>query len=134
MDSNLISYHLPKLAEGADKNLIQFEEIKYFKVGACNQNLLFLNKNHLPKNITDFFLKNYFEIEKFATFDGCLDQFYKIDIINNKARYNRIGEKYRQMAFRSVPTNSWNPCSNKTACTVQVLLFFPIVSPTTLHG
>ena len=31
MDSNLISYHLPKLDEGADKNWIQFEEIKYFK-------------------------------------------------------------------------------------------------------
>ena len=31
----------------------------------------------------------------------------KIDMINNKARYNRIDAKYRQMAFRSVPTNPY---------------------------
>ena len=57
-----------------------------------------------------------------------------IDVINN----NRIDAKYCQMAFRSVPTHLegitiWNPWLNKSnanledsACTVRVLLFFPI--------
>ena len=31
----------------------------------------------------------------------------KIDIINNKARYNGIDAKYQRMAFRSVPTNPY---------------------------
>ena len=30
-----------------------------------------------------------------------------IDMINNRARYNRIDAKCRQMAFRSVPTNPY---------------------------
>ena len=32
---------------------------------------------------------------------------HQIDIINNKARNNRINAKYHQMAFRSVPTNPY---------------------------
>ena len=31
----------------------------------------------------------------------------RIDIINNKARYNQIYAKYHQMTFRSVPTNPY---------------------------
>ena len=34
-------------------------------------------------------------------------KYLSIDIINNKARYNRIDAKYCQMAFRSVPTNPY---------------------------
>ena len=31
----------------------------------------------------------------------------RIDILNNKARYNQSNAKYCQMAFRSVPTNPY---------------------------
>ena len=53
----------------------------------------------------------------------------RIDNINNKARYNLIDAKYRQMAFRSVPTTLlFGICSNKTDedsdCIVRMLLFF----------
>ena len=59
---------------------------------------------------------------------------YVIDIINNKARYNEIDAKYRQMAFQSVPTNPYleflvkqNWCKFRRV-QVRVLLFFPIRS------
>ena len=46
-----------------------------------------------------------------------------IDIIKNKARYNRIDAKCRQMMFRSVPTNpyleslvKWNWCKFRGLC------------------
>ena len=54
-----------------------------------------------------------------------------IDIINNKARSMQNTDRWRSDQFQ--PTHIWNPWSNKTdanlkdsACTVRVVLFFPI--------
>ena len=57
-----------------------------------------------------------------------------IDMINNKARYNRIdANPNRWHSDQFQPTHIWNPWSNKmdanledSVCTVRVL-FFPIV-------
>ena len=57
-----------------------------------------------------------------------------VDIISNKARYNWIDTKYRQMAFSSVSSNPYLESLVKktdanlddSACTAWVLLFFPI--------
>ena len=64
----------------------------------------------------------------------------KIDIINNKARYNRIDAKYRQMAFRSVANPYLESLVKRNWCKFRGLclhntsvVILPNVRTTTWH-